>query len=179
MEIGMNKFVSLSLVHLTPIPYPSIIQRSHKCLQFSTHWNSFCLRVSMAIIFSIINISISDKCTYICLHQYLCIFMFQYSWRVEVLGWSEAGVSHCNSTRPYPDRILIIGAFSCACFLLAIILRHFDGKCLNLLNMARAFFSVYSFVSDVHRGLYLDDGAFSINWERFFRRGGGGEKFTR
>jgi hypothetical protein len=85
----------------------------------------------MAIIFSIINISISDKCTYICLHQYLCIFMYGEMEGMEMGYRIAIQLVHIQ--------ILIIGAFSCACFLLTIILRHFDGKCLNLLNMAKVF----------------------------------------
>lgn len=93
----------------TPIHSPALMN-----VRYFLHIDTV-LGVSIAIIFSIINISISDKCECICLHQYLYVFHIK---RKLVRGV-------CNETRPCPDRLLIIGAYPCAC-------------CFSLCNYPRA-----------------------------------------
>lgn len=68
-----------------------------KCLQFYAPIGTV-PGVSIAIIFSIINISISDKCACICLHQYLYIFRIKTESLIcEAVG-NGGWVLQCNSS---------------------------------------------------------------------------------
>ena len=86
--------------------------------------------VSIAIIFSIINISISDKCACICLHQYLYIFHIKTH---NLIWWGNGEETRVDFHSSISRSDFNYRCISCA-FFCAIILRHFDGKCWNLLN---------------------------------------------